>query len=150
MYNTKFPYNINAVLSCFVFVWLNYWLLEIHVKYLPMSSRVTSLVWRQYYDWSTTHHFSVFIMGEMSSQIKGVSLVRRRSKKTSRLCVTGLLKGNPPVAGDFPSQRASHAEIVSIWWRHHETFLVLRSELSVKTGLILWLQLLWLLTTSGN
>ena len=25
---------------------------------------------------------------------------------------------NPPVTGGFPSQRASDAEIVSIWWRH--------------------------------
>ena len=27
--------------------------------------------------------------------------------------------GNPPVTGGFPSQRASIAENVSIWWRHH-------------------------------
>ena len=44
----------------------------------------------------------------------------RRSKKTSKLRVTGLCGGNPPVTGGFPSQRASNAENVSIWWRHHE------------------------------
>ena len=47
-------------------------------------------------------------------------LFRRRSKKTSKLRVTGLCEGNPPVTGGFPSQRASNAENVSIWWRHHE------------------------------
>ena len=46
-------------------------------------------------------------------------LFRRRSKKTSKLRVTGLCAGNSPVTGDFPAQRASNAENVSIWWRHH-------------------------------
>ena len=46
------------------------------------------------------------------------SLFRRRSKKTWKLRVTGLCEGNPPVTGEFPAQRASHAENVSIWWRH--------------------------------
>ena len=44
---------------------------------------------------------------------------RRRSKKTSKLRVTGLWAGNSPVTGEFPAQRASNAENVSIWWRHH-------------------------------
>ena len=42
---------------------------------------------------------------------------RRRSKKTSKLCVTGLCEGNSPV---IPAQRASNAKKVSISWRHHE------------------------------
>ena len=46
-------------------------------------------------------------------------LFRRKSKKTSRLRVTGLCVGNSPVTGEFPTQRASNAENVSIWWRHH-------------------------------
>ena len=46
-------------------------------------------------------------------------LFMRRLKKTSKLCVTGLFEGNPPVTGGFPSHRASIAENVSIWWRHH-------------------------------
>ena len=47
------------------------------------------------------------------------SLFLCRSKKTSKLCVTGLCVGNSPVTGEFPAQRASNAENVSIWWRHH-------------------------------
>ena len=43
-------------------------------------------------------------------------LLTRRSKTTTklRLCV-----GNSPVTGEFPAQRASNAENVSISWRHH-------------------------------
>ena len=48
-------------------------------------------------------------------------LFRRRSKKASKLRVTGLCTGNSPATGEFPAQRASNAEYVSIWWRHHET-----------------------------
>ena len=46
-------------------------------------------------------------------------LFGRRSKKTSKLRVTGLCAGNSPETGEFPAQRASNAENVSIWWRHH-------------------------------
>ena len=51
-------------------------------------------------------------------------LFRRRSKKTSKLRVTGLCAGNSPVTGEFPAQMASNAENVSIWWRHHDQFWV--------------------------
>ena len=47
-------------------------------------------------------------------------LFRRRSKKTSKLRVTGLCAGNSPGTGEIPAQMASNAENVSIWWRHHE------------------------------
>ena len=46
-------------------------------------------------------------------------LFRRRSKKTSKLHITGLCAGNSPGTGDFPAQMASNAENVSIWWHHH-------------------------------
>ena len=48
------------------------------------------------------------------------SSFRRRSKKTSELRVTGLYVGNSPVTSEFPTQMASNAENVSIWWRHHD------------------------------
>ena len=47
-------------------------------------------------------------------------LFRHRSKKTSKLCVTGLCVGNSPGTGELPAQMACNAEKVSIWWRHHE------------------------------
>ena len=46
-------------------------------------------------------------------------LFRCRSKKTSKLRVTGLFVGNSPVTGEFPPQMASDVENASIWWRHH-------------------------------
>ena len=47
-------------------------------------------------------------------------LFGRRSKKISKLRVTGLCAGNSPETGEFPAQMVSNAENVSIWWRHHE------------------------------
>ena len=57
-------------------------------------------------------------------------LFRRRSKKTSKLRVTALVWG---IHRDrwIPAQRASYAENVSIWWRHHDaisTDLLFRSS----------------------
>ena len=46
-------------------------------------------------------------------------LFRCRSKKASKPRVTGLCEGNSPVTGEFPAQRASNKENISIWWRHH-------------------------------
>ena len=46
-------------------------------------------------------------------------LLMCRSKKTSKLRVTGLCAENSPVTGEFPAQMARNAENVSIWWRHH-------------------------------
>ena len=50
-------------------------------------------------------------------------LFRRKSKETSKFRATGLCEGNSPVTGEFPTQRTSSAENVSIWWRHHEIWV---------------------------
>ena len=47
-------------------------------------------------------------------------LFGRKLKQPSKLRVTGLSVGNSPVTGEVPAQRASYAENVSIWWRHHD------------------------------
>ena len=59
-------------------------------------------------------------------------LFRRRSKKPSKLRVTGLCAGNSPETGEFPAQMASNAENVSIWWRHHGVFSIYRLNLSLR------------------
>ena len=61
----------------------------------------------------------------VTSQITAVSIVcstvcSGADQRTSKLRVTGLCEGNPMVTGGFPSQRASNAENVSIWWRHRK------------------------------
>ena len=73
-----------------------------------------------------------------NNELDGVSNHRRidclfnlmfscRSKKTSKLRITGPCEGNPPMTGGFPSQRANNAENVSIWWRHH-VYGIFRSQ----------------------
>ena len=47
-------------------------------------------------------------------------LLRRGSKKTSKLRVTGLCVGSSPETGESLAQRASNAENVSNWWLHHK------------------------------
>ena len=54
-------------------------------------------------------------------------LFLRRSKKTSKLRVTGLCVGNSPATGEFPAQMASNAENVIIGWRHHVSRKISRS-----------------------
>ena len=46
-------------------------------------------------------------------------LFRHKSKKASKLRVNGLCEGNSPVAVEFPAQRASDAENVFVFLRHH-------------------------------
>ena len=66
-------------------------------------------------------HYKDVIMSATTSLITSLTIVyltvysRRRSKKRSKLRVTGLCVGT----GEFPAQRASNAENISIWWRHH-------------------------------
>ena len=70
-----------------------------------------SLQWRHNYHNCVSNH-----------QPHDCSLKRlfgRRSKKTWKLCVTGLCAVNSPEAGEFPAQMISNAENVSISWRHH-------------------------------
>ena len=45
--------------------------------------------------------------------------IQAQIKENIKPRVTGLCAGNSPVTGEFPAQRASNAENVSIWWRHH-------------------------------
>ena len=79
----------------------------------PAQSRVGRVKWRKF-----LRHYCDVIMGMMASQITSLHdcllnrSFRRRSKKTSKLCVTGLCAGNSAIY---------NAENVSIWWRHHGT-----------------------------
>ena len=76
-----------------------------------MCLRVDSLEWR--------HNERDCVSNHRRLDCLLVRLSWRSSKKTSKLRVTGLCEGNSPVTGEFPAQRASNAENVSIWWRHH-------------------------------
>ena len=71
-------------------------------------------------------HYNDVIMSAMTSQITRVSIVwftvcsgadRREHQSTAS---QGLCEESFLVTGDFTAQRASNAENVSIWWRHHD------------------------------
>ena len=61
-------------------------------------------------------------------------LFGRRSKKTWKLCVTGLCAGNSPGTGEFPAQMASYAENVSIWWHLHVDVEIVAAFLALCDG----------------
>ena len=98
-----------------------YWLCRIHrsvsspikdFNYMPHLSVKMTLPWR--------HNGSHGVSNHQPHHCLLNRLFRRRSKKTSKLRVTGLCAGNSPVTGEYPAQMASNAENVSIWWRHHD------------------------------
>ena len=70
-------------------------------------------------------------MTAMASQIISLTHVystvysRRRSKKTSKLRVSSICAGNSSGTSEFSAQRASNAENVSIWRRHHVVQLMM-------------------------
>ena len=82
----------------------------------------------------------------MASQITSLAIVystvysRRKSKKTSKIRVTGLCAGISPVTGEIPAQRASNAENVSIWWRHH---WLCRHERVIEISIMHWPNSQW-------
>ena len=57
-------------------------------------------------------------------------LFRCRSRKTSKLRVTGLCAWNSPLTGGYPAQKANNAENGSIWWRHHGNVFTYRDNTS--------------------
>ena len=75
------------------------------------------------------------------------SLFRCRSKKTSKLCVTGLCEENSPVTGEFPTRRASNTWNVSIWWRHHDQSEIRRIVVRCpahESIHVIWVYIVWI------
>ena len=75
-------------------------------------------------------------MGAMASQITSLAIIYSNvysgldHRNKSKLRVTGLCARNSSVAGEFPAQRDSNAENVSIWWRHNGLTAYLRPKLA--------------------
>ena len=68
-------------------------------------------------------------------------------KKTSKLRVIGLCTGKSPVTTEFPAQRASNAENVSIWWRHH---VCQQTYDASCNSLIIQIHIIFLITGMNN
>ena len=112
-----------------------HWLFVKRIYRWPVDSPHKGPVTQKAFPWNDVirvnrpvrdYHYSDVIMGSLATPITSLTLVystvysRRRSEKASKLRVTGLCAGNSTETGEFPSQMASIAENVSIWWRHHE------------------------------
>ena len=76
------------------------------------------------------HHRPLYTLQWLHNERNGISnyqplncllnrLFKAQIKQTSKPHVTGLCEGNSQVTGEFPAQKASNAENVSIWWHDH-------------------------------
>ena len=91
--------------------------------------RSKQTIWKQFYCFYyipiLLHHYKDVIMSSMASQITSLTIVyscvysganqRKHQSSASLACVL-----SSPVTGEFPAQRTSNAENVSIWRRHHD------------------------------
>ena len=120
------------------------WPTYVNTNHTPVHSALQMLEVLQpkWYAYMICHHASTPGLHEMPRSLQwchnereGISnhqphhcllnrLFRSRSKKTPKLRVTGLCAGNSPVTGEFPTQRASNVENVSIWWCHHVMYII--------------------------
>ena len=66
--------------------------------------------------------------------------IQAQITETSKLRVTGLCAGNSPVTSEFPAQRASNAENVSIWCRHQAPTLHIEYDTQLPTELCGWIK----------
>ena len=98
-------------ISCYMIIRFSKGLISMYTVYRVASFSWSPLQWR--------HNERDGVSNHQSHDCLLKRLFRRRSKKTSKLRVTGLCEGNSPVTGEFPAKRANNAEYVSIWWRHH-------------------------------
>ena len=62
-----------------------------------------------------------------ASRLFAQSFIRARIKENTKAPRHWPLCGEFAGTGEFPAQRASYAENVSIWWRHHEALISARS-----------------------
>ena len=90
------------ILSSSYFLLTTYLIYEFHSAIYPLKSRWT-LQWR--------HNGCGSVSNHQPHDCLLNRIFRRRSKKMSRLRVTGLCAENSPRTGEFPAQRASNAEM---------------------------------------
>ena len=79
--------------------------------------------WCHYSLAAETTHYGDFIMSAMASQITSLTIVYSTvylgaAQENIKVLWNWPFAGNSPVTDDFP-HKASNAENVSIWWRHH-------------------------------
>ena len=80
------------------------------------------------HSWMQCTNFNKVLMSTIASQITSLAIVystvysgtdeRKHQSSASLACV-----GNSPLTGEFPAQRASNAENVSIWWKQLHCYI---------------------------
>ena len=81
------------------------------IKTLNFTDRTFPLQWRHNeHDGVSNHQHHDCLLNR---------LFRRRSKKISKLCASGLCEGNSPVTSEFHTKMTSNVEKVAFLWRHH-------------------------------
>ena len=90
----------------------------------PLGAKPVCILWdMSCVSWTTHLHYSDVIMIAIASQITSPTIVystvysgadERKDRRSASLALCGW-----PVTGEFPTQKASYAENVSISWRHH-------------------------------
>ena len=101
-------------LKCYLGVYFAHWIPEVNTK-LTLSwahKHFATLQWRQNERDGVSNHqpYECLLNRWFKAQIK--------DNIKAPLRVTDLCEGNLPVTDEFPAQKASNAENVSIWWRH--------------------------------
>ena len=96
-----------------------------------------------------------------ASQIASLTIVystvysRHIWKKHQNSVSLAFGRGNSPVTGEFPPQKSSNAENISIWWRHHDEMNENRIQWIYKTWrkikrVVLQIDALSCVSVSGN
>ena len=104
------------LLIILIIVWKSYTATQCH-----KTLRTMTLQWRHNdHNGVSNHHRLECLLNRV---------FRRKSKKTPKLRVTGFCEGSSPVTGEVPAQRASNAENVSIWLRHHDITYAIQNKI---------------------
>ena len=82
---------------------------------LPTETKITEHSIEFTIQWRNNERNGVSNHQRLARLLNG--LFRRGSKNKLKLRVTSLCEGNPSVTGEFPSQRASNAGNLLMWWR---------------------------------
>ena len=96
-----------ALMFSLIYAWTHDW-----VNNRDASDLRLPLRWR--------HNGHDYVLNNQPHHCLLNGLFGRRSKKTSKLRVTGLCAGNSPGTVEFPAQMANIADNDSIWWRHND------------------------------
>ena len=87
---------------------------------MALERRMWLFVWH-----ATSYSYAYYGDGAMASQITSLTIVysnvysgadQRKHKSSASLA---FVRGDSPVTGEFPAQRASNTENMSISWRRH-------------------------------